>query len=303
MRGFTNVLVVRRVPPSLAYSSNLSFIMLDRDKERLGVSSCTHDGEVSQTQIFSEPTGPTRIETHATHPTAPYGRLPVELLMMVKDNIPISDLRTHVCFYQTCRTVAAFYGDEDEEEEFWMKSWFNGEGWFYLPFGTKDPFDCDGYLTDEKFDFSNPYWKKKDHLLREHPLVLHSFASFPPVARLSTAYGTERELDDVSWGSPPPVGVYGAHEGVTIKHIVGNVLSHLDEELYTSQLRALLKGSFAHFLVDPHSMELDFALDQFHCLRGLWTLSPPWTGFDADHSDDCDPHVAFKFGDRRISSE
>lgn len=102
---------------------------------------------------------------------------------------------------------------------------FNGEGWFYLPFGTKDPFDCDGYLTDEKFDFSNPYWKKKDHLLREHPLVLHSFASFPPVARLSTAYGTERELDDVSWGSPPPVGVYGAHEGVTIKHIVGNVLS------------------------------------------------------------------------------
>lgn len=96
--------------------------MLDRDKERLGVSSCTHDGEVSQTQIFSEPTGPTRIETHATHPTAPYGRLPVELLMMVKDNIPISDLRTHVCFYQTCRTVAAFYGDEDEEEEFWMKS-------------------------------------------------------------------------------------------------------------------------------------------------------------------------------------
>ena len=102
---------------------------------------------------------------------------------------------------------------------------FNREGWFSVPSDTEDPFNCDGYLMDEDFDPSNPYWEKDDHLLREHPLVLHSFASFPPVARLRTAYGREQELEDVLWDFPLPVGEYDVHEGITIKHIVENVLS------------------------------------------------------------------------------
>ncbi|CCM02645.1 uncharacterized protein FIBRA_04749 [Fibroporia radiculosa] len=41
-------------------------------------------------------------------------RLPVELLLAVKESIGDCDLRTHVCFYNTCRRVAALY-DRDGE--------------------------------------------------------------------------------------------------------------------------------------------------------------------------------------------
>ncbi|KAJ3558018.1 hypothetical protein NM688_g1156 [Phlebia brevispora] len=49
-------------------------------------------------------------------------KLPPELLRIVKELIPIADLRTHVCYYNTCRTFASFYGKPEEEEEFWKKS-------------------------------------------------------------------------------------------------------------------------------------------------------------------------------------
>ncbi|CAL1705921.1 unnamed protein product [Somion occarium] len=49
-------------------------------------------------------------------------RLPLELLMIVKESIPISDLRTHVCFYNTCRAFASWYGSTGEQADFWRRS-------------------------------------------------------------------------------------------------------------------------------------------------------------------------------------
>ncbi|KAF7799184.1 hypothetical protein EIP86_010415 [Pleurotus ostreatoroseus] len=48
--------------------------------------------------------------------------LPFDILIMIKMLIPITDLRTHVCFYNTCRAIALLYGTPDEEEAFWEKS-------------------------------------------------------------------------------------------------------------------------------------------------------------------------------------
>ncbi|CAL1705962.1 unnamed protein product [Somion occarium] len=46
-------------------------------------------------------------------------RLPNELLLIVKEYLPDDDLRTHVCFYHTCRDTAGFYGSDEEQEPFW----------------------------------------------------------------------------------------------------------------------------------------------------------------------------------------
>lgn len=62
------------------------------------------------------------LQSQSSFPQAPCGKLPNELLILIKENIPISDLRTHVCFYHTCRTVAAFYGDTSEQADFWRRS-------------------------------------------------------------------------------------------------------------------------------------------------------------------------------------
>jgi hypothetical protein len=57
-------------------------------------------------------------------------RLPNELLLLVKEHIPVSDLRTHVCYYLTCRTIAAFYGDNSQQAAFWRRSCcLAGIGW------------------------------------------------------------------------------------------------------------------------------------------------------------------------------
>ena len=44
---------------------------------------------------------------------------PNEILLLIKENIPISDLRTHVCYYHVCKTTAGFYGDEGQQADFW----------------------------------------------------------------------------------------------------------------------------------------------------------------------------------------
>lgn len=50
-----------------------------------------------------------------------FGGLPVELVAMIKSYIPPTDLRTHVCFYYTCRMSASMYGTSEEEEAFWKR--------------------------------------------------------------------------------------------------------------------------------------------------------------------------------------
>ncbi len=57
-------------------------------------------------------------------------KLPVELLLLVKEHKLLSDLRTHVCFYNTCRTIAAFYGDNSQQNAFWRRACaLSGIGW------------------------------------------------------------------------------------------------------------------------------------------------------------------------------
>ncbi|KAI0338211.1 hypothetical protein BDW22DRAFT_1363084 [Trametopsis cervina] len=89
-------------------------------------------------------------------------RLPVELLVIIKEYIPVSDLRSHVCFYNTCRTTASFYGDSSQQARFWSRAcalsgigWLNGDSsWKEIAFETisKDGFcthpHCGGALLD-----------------------------------------------------------------------------------------------------------------------------------------------------------
>ena len=71
-------------------------------------------------------------------------RLPVELLLVIKEYIPLSDLRTHVCFYHTCRAIASFYGDTSQQNAFWRRScalagigWLKGDSsWKEIAFET-----------------------------------------------------------------------------------------------------------------------------------------------------------------------
>ena len=61
-------------------------------------------------------------DTVAHIPNSFSAKLPLELFMMIKESIPVSDLRTHVCFYNTCRTFARLYGDSADQAEFWRQS-------------------------------------------------------------------------------------------------------------------------------------------------------------------------------------
>ena len=93
---------------------------------------------------------------------APIYRLPNELLLLVKESIPLSDLRTHVCYYHTHPKIAAFYGDNSQQAEFWRRScalagigWMKGDSsWKDIAFETiaKDGFcphpRCGGALLD-----------------------------------------------------------------------------------------------------------------------------------------------------------
>ncbi|KAI0075378.1 hypothetical protein K474DRAFT_1664332 [Panus rudis PR-1116 ss-1] len=49
-------------------------------------------------------------------------RLPPELLHMIKEQIPLTDLRTHVCFYKTTPILAALYGDFLDQRLFWQRA-------------------------------------------------------------------------------------------------------------------------------------------------------------------------------------
>ncbi|KAI0699588.1 hypothetical protein BC835DRAFT_1412571 [Cytidiella melzeri] len=94
--------------------------------------------------------------------TTTEARLPTELLLIVKEFIPLFDLRTHVCFYNTCRTTASFYGNNSEQAAFWRRvcalsgiGWLKADSsWKEIAFETivKDGFcshpHCGGTLLD-----------------------------------------------------------------------------------------------------------------------------------------------------------
>lgn len=56
-------------------------------------------------------------------------RLPTELLFTIKESIPDSDLRTHVCFHQSHPRMQSLYGTEERQEEFFKRAcWLAGIG-------------------------------------------------------------------------------------------------------------------------------------------------------------------------------
>ncbi|KAI0630900.1 hypothetical protein C8Q77DRAFT_1135891 [Trametes polyzona] len=55
--------------------------------------------------------------------------LPPEIYLAIKDAIPQSDLRSHVCFYKTSRSIAKLYDDVENADDFWAEAcWRCGLG-------------------------------------------------------------------------------------------------------------------------------------------------------------------------------
>ncbi|KAI0367596.1 hypothetical protein BV20DRAFT_551262 [Pilatotrama ljubarskyi] len=55
--------------------------------------------------------------------------LPLEIFLVIKSCIPVSDIRTHVCFYKTHPHIAALYDSEEDADEFWRRvCWHSGIG-------------------------------------------------------------------------------------------------------------------------------------------------------------------------------
>ncbi|KAI0072490.1 hypothetical protein K474DRAFT_1667785 [Panus rudis PR-1116 ss-1] len=48
--------------------------------------------------------------------------LPPELLHLIKEEIPLTDLRSHVCFFKASPVFAALYGDVTRQERFWERA-------------------------------------------------------------------------------------------------------------------------------------------------------------------------------------
>ncbi|KAI0714167.1 hypothetical protein C8T65DRAFT_644950 [Cerioporus squamosus] len=56
-------------------------------------------------------------------------RLPTEILLLIRDLIDHSDLRTHVSYYLSSKKVAALYDTEEDADEFWeLACWYCGLG-------------------------------------------------------------------------------------------------------------------------------------------------------------------------------
>lgn len=95
-------------------------------------------------------------------------RLPNELLLLVKEHIPLADLRTHVCYYHTCRTIASFYGDSGQQAEFWRRScslagigWLKADSsWKEIAFETiaKDGFCTHPFCGGKLLDWNGQYF-------------------------------------------------------------------------------------------------------------------------------------------------
>ncbi|RPD58940.1 hypothetical protein L226DRAFT_561398 [Lentinus tigrinus ALCF2SS1-7] len=61
--------------------------------------------------------------------TKPTRRLPTEILLLIRNWIDPSDLRTHVCYYLSSRMVAGLYNSEEDADEFWeLACWYCGLG-------------------------------------------------------------------------------------------------------------------------------------------------------------------------------
>ena len=102
---------------------------------------------------------------------------------------------------------------------------FHGREEFRIPSDCENPFDWDGFMKDDP-NSEWAYWEESDNLLCHHPLVLHSFASFPPLREMIIGYGEDIEVINELGEFPPiPPELNDAHEGITVKRIVENILN------------------------------------------------------------------------------
>ncbi|KAI0831886.1 hypothetical protein BC628DRAFT_564273 [Trametes gibbosa] len=53
---------------------------------------------------------------------SPLPSLPPEIFLSIKDSIPSSDLRTHVCFYRTSTSIAQLYDSIDHSDDIWARA-------------------------------------------------------------------------------------------------------------------------------------------------------------------------------------
>ncbi|KAI0358197.1 hypothetical protein OH77DRAFT_1435367 [Trametes cingulata] len=62
--------------------------------------------------------------------------LPLELFLTIRSCIPLADIRTHVCLYNTHPRIAALYDSESDSDDFWERvCWHSGVG----ALGKDDP--------------------------------------------------------------------------------------------------------------------------------------------------------------------
>ncbi|OSD05382.1 hypothetical protein PYCCODRAFT_1362259 [Trametes coccinea BRFM310] len=234
-------------------------------------------------------------------------QLPPEIFLNVKTLIPLSDVRTHVCFYKSHPTIAALYDCEVKADLFWRRvCWYSG----ICALRKDDPdnphfwrdiaievIDADGFCThpqcgesllaynrrrmERASEFVEPLkayseWKDEEDewdasdsggnphiymhrvmthigfrplpsdmyygvcedaqlrrlteaevqykgsvLLKDHPLILRSFATSVPSARLQLDQIASRELKH---------GEIRRWSGVTVFDVVKAIYLELDEE-------------------------------------------------------------------------
>ncbi|KAH9910950.1 hypothetical protein B0H21DRAFT_887571 [Amylocystis lapponica] len=59
----------------------------------------------------------------------PFSRFSNALLLEIRNTIPITDLRTHVCFHKSHKRIAAVYGSYAVQDRFWERAcWLSGLG-------------------------------------------------------------------------------------------------------------------------------------------------------------------------------
>ncbi|KAL1940840.1 hypothetical protein VTO73DRAFT_7881 [Trametes versicolor] len=63
-------------------------------------------------------------------PNKPFQRpFPLEIFLVIRNTIPLGDIRTHVCFYKTHPRITAMYDSEKDDDDFWRRvCWHSGIG-------------------------------------------------------------------------------------------------------------------------------------------------------------------------------
>ncbi|KAJ3487050.1 hypothetical protein NLI96_g3792 [Meripilus lineatus] len=152
--------------------------------------------------------------------------------------------------------------------------------------------DWDGILRDPS---TNPSSRSPTTLVINHPLVLHSMATFPPVHKMQIGFGEENSLNfchDIT------LIISDAREGVTVKHVLLGILKRLDHDLYVGQLQTMLRGSFKEPVesLNEQGYSISDIMEGCGTLRELLnTCGAAWAGFQIQGIDGRTPYFMQTF--------